>query len=106
MKPINIYESIPENLDDEVFQDIFKSPNVRVERIISRGQTSAQNDWYDQEENEWVMVLAGHALLEFENNKIVALKKGDYLNLPAHCKHRVKWTDPAQLTIWLAIFYK
>jgi len=106
MQTINIFESIPSNLHAEVFEDILKLPNLRIERIISKGQSTPQGDWYDQEEGEWVMVLEGHAILGFENGKDVALKKGDYLNIPAHCKHKVKWTDPDQVTIWLAIFYK
>jgi cupin 2 domain-containing protein len=106
MKAINIFDSIPTNLKSEVFEDIFTLPNLRIERIISQGQSTSDDFWYDQEEGEWIIVLAGHAVLEFEHEKVVVMKKGDYLNIPAGCKHKVKWTDPDQPTIWLAIFYK
>lgn len=106
MKLTNIFESIPTNLDNEVFEDIIKSPNMRLERIISKGQSTPEGSWYDQDEHEWVMVLEGAAVLGFEDGSSVSLKKGDYLNIPAHSKHKVSWTDPDQITIWLAIFYK
>ncbi len=106
MQTKNIFESIPTNFEAEIFGDILKSSNVRIERIISKGQSTPEDTWYDQEEGEWILVLEGSAVLEFENNKLVSLKKGDYLNIPAHRKHKVEWTDPEQVTIWLAIFYK
>lgn len=106
MKPPNIFESIPDNLDTEVFEDILKSSNLRIERIISKGQSSPDVGWYDQEDNEWVIVLEGKAVLEFETDGLVTLNKGDYLNIPAHSKHKVNWTDPDQITVWLAIFYQ
>jgi len=30
---------------------------------------------------------------------------GSYVHIPAHCKHRVEWTDPDVETIWLAMYY-
>ena len=106
MQMTNVFDSIPSNLEAEVFEDILKLPMMRIERIISKGQSTPADAWYDQEEGEWIIVLEGNAVLEFENDKLVTLTKGDYLNIPAHCKHKVKWTDPDQITIWLAIFYK
>lgn len=102
----NILGAIPSDLSAEVFEDIIKSPNIRIERIISKGQFTPADSWYDQDEHEWVMVLEGKAILEFENNHSLTLNKGDYINIPAHCKHKVSWTDPDQITLWLAIFYK
>lgn len=106
MNPINIFTSIPADLDSEIFEDIIKSPNMRVERITSKGQSTPEGSWYDQDEHEWVMVLEGKAVLGFEDGTSVAMTKGDHINIPAHCKHRVNWTDPNQVTLWLAIFYK
>lgn len=102
----NIYESIPENLDKEIFQDLFKSDRIRIERIVSTGQSSPDEGWYDQEENEWVIVLQGAGLIVFEDGREIKLRSGDFINIPKHQKHRVAWTDPANNTIWLAIFYK
>jgi cupin 2 domain-containing protein len=82
------------------------SEHIRLERIISKGQISAENFWYDQDENEWVVVLKGKAKLKFENEEILEMETGDYINIPAHKKHRVDWTTPETETIWLAIFYR
>jgi len=105
MKSANIYRSIPGDLDAEVLDVIISSPGTRIERIISKGHTSPENGWYDQEENEWVIVLQGSGILTFEDGSTVQLSKGDHINIPAHCRHRVSWTDPGQLTIWLTVFY-
>lgn len=99
----NIYSSLPSVLDQESFDDLLRSDHVRIERIVSRGQVS--DDWYDQSENEWVMVLEGAASISFEDGNRVSLVRGDYVNIPAHVRHKVSWTDPDQLTVWLAIFY-
>jgi len=36
----NIFESIPDDLDEEFFDQIVQSQRVRIERIVSRGQAS------------------------------------------------------------------
>ncbi len=106
MKIKNFLGDIPLNIQKEVTERIITNDNVRIERIISRGQYSPDNFWYDQEENEWVILIKGRARLSFyDENKIVVLNEGDYLDIPAHKKHRVEWTDPDKETIWLAVFY-
>ena len=105
MNPKNIFASLPQNLNQEVFEDLICSSAVRIERIVSNGQSSPNQGWYDQAENEWVMVIEGKACLEFEDGTQCTLSKGDYINIPAHVKHRVVWTDPEYMTIWLAVFY-
>lgn len=102
----NLFTEIPDTLENEVFQDLLTLENVRIERILSKGHASPDEGWYDQEEHEWVTVLAGCGILSFADGREVTLKKGDYINIPAHDKHRVKWTDPDTVTIWLAVFYK
>ncbi|MGQ0709400.1 MAG: cupin domain-containing protein [Rhodoferax sp.] len=89
-----------------MLEDIVRSPSVRIERIVSNGQRSPDGYWYDQEENEWVMVVAGKATLEFDGGLKHDLSAGDYVNIPAHVRHRVAWTDPQETTIWLAVFYR
>lgn len=106
----NLFANIPDDLSEEFFEDIVKSNNVRIERIISNGQTSPESGWYDQNQNEWVIVIKGRAQLTFlneafENNKVVDLGPGDYLNIPSHTKHKVSYTETSQPTIWLAVFY-
>ncbi len=102
----NIFSDIPESLNDEFFQDIFKNESFRIERIVSKGHSSKKDFWYDQDKNEWVILLKGFAKLLFQDDtKPVTLKPGDWINIPAHKKHRVEWTDPDKETIWLAIHY-
>ncbi|MDP4014296.1 MAG: cupin domain-containing protein [Candidatus Nanopelagicales bacterium] len=76
----------------------------RLERIISRGQTTPEGQWYDQEEDEWVAVLAGSARLEVAGQVDLELGAGDAVLLPAHRRHRVSWTDETQATVWVALF--
>ena len=101
----NLFQSIPENLDEEIFEQLIESKNIKIERIISKGHTSPKTGWYDQAQDEWVIVLKGQAVISFDQTKDKTLKVGDYLNIPAHTKHKVKWTDPSVETIWLAIHY-
>ena len=106
IKTANINDLIPDDLGAEAYNDIVRTPGVRIERIVSMGHTSPESGWYDQEENEWVIVLQGSGTLTFEDGSTAHLSKGDHINIPAHRKHRVSWTDPTQLTIWLAVFYR
>lgn len=107
MRAGNFFSEIPGSLPEEVFEVVARSGAVRIERIISRGQASPRGFWYDQEENEFVMVLKGGAKLAFEGRKdLVVLGTGDYLDIPAHTKHRVEWTDPNGTTVWLAVHYR
>jgi cupin 2 domain-containing protein len=101
----NIFKNLPIDLNKEVVESIITSKSIRIERIISKGQISAKEFWYEQEENEWVILLSGSAKLLFENGELVELNPGDYLNIPANKKHRVEWTIPDEETIWLTVFY-
>ena len=101
----NLFSNIPSNLPAELKETLIQSDGVRVERIVSHGHASPEGFWYDQDEHEWVMVLQGAARLQLED-RTIDLGPGDYINLPAHTKHRVQWTTTDQPTIWLAIFYK
>ena len=101
----NIFEDLPNNLQSEVIEDIVKSDSLRIERIISKGHTTPPSQWFDQEQNEWVIVLQGEAIIDFEEGDEQRMLRGSYLNIPAHCRHRVKWTKPETETVWLAIHY-
>ena len=105
MKPKNIFESIPENLNEEIFEELVQGKNIKIERIITKGHTSPESGWYDQERDEWVIVLKGAAVISFEAGEDVSLGEGNYLNIPAHTKHKVSWTNPEIETVWLAIHY-
>ena len=101
----NIFENIPQSLTDEFFEEIIDNGNFKLERIISNGHTSPDNFWYDQVKNEFVILLSGSAILEFENESVVNLYPGDYIIIPAHKKHRVVQTSGNQKTFWLALHY-
>ena len=100
----NLFADIPALLADELAEEILRSDCVRIERIVSHGQCSADEFWYDQEQHEWVLLIQGAARLRFED-KVVEMEPGDYVNIPAHNRHRVDWTTPDEKTIWLAIHY-
>ncbi|MCK5876919.1 MAG: cupin domain-containing protein [Candidatus Marithrix sp.] len=101
---MNIFNNIPKQLPDELINILVASKDIRIERIVSQGQCSDPDFWYDQAENEWVIVLKGNAKLQFAtNNKIIHLKEGDYISITAHTKHRVEWTS--QEVVWLAVFF-
>jgi len=106
MDPTNILDSLPEDLSSEVVEDIVQARTVRIERIVSKGHSSPADGWYDQDQNEWVLVVQGAASLAFGDGSRCELAAGDYMNIPAHTKHRVDWTDPEQTTVWLAVFYE
>ena len=88
----------------EVIEILLTTPVVRIERITSRGDASPVGFWYDQDEHEWVMVVAGRGRLRFEDGEVREMGPGDCVNIAAHRRHRVDWTDPAAATVWLAVF--
>ena len=101
----NLFTDLSKNLPDELLTTLLNVANIRIERIVSQGHASPDGFWYDQDEHEWVIVLTGAARLQFEDS-IVEMKPGDFVNIPAHKKHRVEWTTPDEPTIWLAVFYR
>ena len=103
---MNLFADIPANTSEELTEVLAKNKHVRIERIVSAGHASPGGFWFDQNENEWVIVLKGEAKLLFENNdEPIHLKPGDFANISAHRKHRVEWTTPDEPTVWLAVFY-
>ncbi len=102
MKAQNIFSNIPEKIEQEIHERFVTSDSVTIEKIVSKSQESP---WFDQSNNEWVMVIKGNATLVFADQSAVQLAAGDFINIPAHTKHRVAWTDPNTETIWLAVHY-
>ena len=120
----NLFSHLPKDLSSEVFETLVQGSNLRIERIVSLGHSSQDNTWYDQDDHEWVILLQGKAAIRFADadgfdssyktdtsnktnltDNTVQLLPGDYINIPAHTKHRVEWTDASNTTIWLAIHY-
>lgn len=101
----NLFRNIPTDLHEEFFEILASSENVQVERIVSRGHTSPAQGWYDQGRNEFIVLLAGAARLAFDDGTVEQLAPGDWLDIPAHRRHRVAWTEEGIKTVWLAIHY-
>lgn len=101
----NLFAGLPQNLSEELFATLVVTDTVRIERIVSKGHVSPADGWYDQDGNEWVILLRGAARLAFDDGREVSMAPGDWLEIPAHRKHRVAWTDPEQDSIWLAVHY-
>jgi cupin 2 domain-containing protein len=92
---------------EEAFSEIFARPGLKIERIISQGQVSPTDFWYDQAWNEWLIVLMGSATLQFEGEPTTrALAVGDHVFIPARKRHRVEWTEPQKPTVWLAVHFE
>lgn len=88
----------------EAFTALFETPHLRVERILSTGQTTPPGEWYDQSQDEWVVLLQGSAILTYEDGAALALGPGDYVLIPARLRHRVNFTSSDPPCLWLAIY--
>ncbi len=106
MSERNLFHDLPADFPSELTDVLVENRFVRIERIVSTGQSSPEGFWYDQDQAEWVVVLTGEAhLLMDDNSEPVSLRPGDHLLIPAHRKHRVDWTTPQEATVWLAVFF-
>ena len=101
----NLLKNIPKNLPGELFETLVKTDNIHIQRIVSKGHTSLEEGWYDQQQREGVLVLKGAARLAFEDGSEVSMGAGNCLEIAAHVKHRVIWTEPEVETIWVGVFY-
>jgi cupin 2 domain-containing protein len=102
----NLFSTIDGECPDELFETLVQMPGAKLERIVSTGQATPPGEWYDQAGAEWVVLLAGAARLRFDSPHAEhELKPGDYLLIPAHCRHRVEWTSPDEPTVWLALHF-
>ena len=103
----NLFADVPARLPSEAVDVVLTAPNVRIERIVSTGHVTPPGEWYDQDTDEWVVVLRGRARVRLETEPDVRdLYPGDHLLLRAHVRHRVEWTDDSGPTIWLAVHYR
>ena len=103
----NLYAALPRQRDAELIEALVQGQGVRIERIVSTGQASAEGFWYDQAEDEFVLLLAGSATLRFEHDDLcLELEPGDWIEIPARVRHRVERTDAHAATVWLAVHRK
>jgi cupin 2 domain-containing protein len=100
----NLFDDLPVKLPVERIDVLLSAPGVRVERIVSTGHVTPPGEWYNQDADEWVVVLRGRARLRIETESEARdLRPGDHVLLRAHVRHRVEWTDDAGPTVWLAL---
>lgn len=105
-KPGDMLAILPDASGTELFETLVARDGVRIERIISKGQATPDGEWYDQSWHEWVLLVQGEALLQLDGEpESVRLLPGQWIMLPAHCRHRVEWTPHEQDTIWLALHW-
>lgn len=97
-----LLDARPARADREVFEVLLERPGVRIERILSRGQSTPPGEWYDQPEDEWVALLAGRATLRFDGGTKLAMAPGDWVLIPAHARHRVEATSRRPPCVWIA----
>jgi cupin 2 domain-containing protein len=101
----NLFTYLPDAKAAEIIETVLTDETIRIERIVSAGQSSAPDFWYNQDMDEWVVLLQGKAEVEFMDGRLIRLEKGDYIHIPAGEKHRVKKTSRRPVCIWLAIHY-
>ena len=107
MEVHNIYGEIPSAENEEIFEPLLEREGFRLERIVSHGHATPSGQWYDQETDEWVLLVTGSAGLRFEGHAEVRnIGPGDFLLIPAHSRHRVEWTAPGEPTIWIALHFR
>jgi cupin 2 domain-containing protein len=99
---VNIFDLPGFPLTDELTTILAESGNVRIERIVSTGQAS---DWYDQAETEFVVLLEGNAIVEYESGTTVDMARGDTLLIKPHELHRVRFTSSEPPCVWLCVFF-
>jgi len=103
----NLFVGLPRStLENEQFSELLSRPGLRIERIVSTGQASPEDFWYDEPEGEWVLLVQGAARLRFADEPAPReLSPGDFVDIAPHRRHRVEWTTPDRPTVWLAIHY-
>jgi cupin 2 domain-containing protein len=102
---INLFEDLPRRADEELFTELLSRKGVRIERIVSTGQSTPADKPYNQDHDEWVLLVSGAAGLWIEGEGGRDLRPGDYILIPAHRSHRVTWTATGEPTVWLAIHF-
>lgn len=90
-----------ENPTAETLTPLLQTPSLRLEQLVSHGYASPPGFWYDQPDDEWVLLLRGEATLDFGGAGLLGLRAGDSLTIPAHAKHRVE--SVSQDAVWLAV---
>lgn len=103
----NLFTDLADSIREEDFSTLLATRHIKLVRIVSTGQATPEGEWHDQDKAEWVVLLRGCAGLRFEDEaEIRILRPGDFIDIPAHRRHRVEWTDASEPTVWLALYYQ
>src|SRR5258708_38288309 len=102
---INLFDDLPARAPEEIVTELLLRRGVRIERIVSTGQSTPADKPYNQECDEWVLLVSGSAGLWIEGEGERELRPGDYVLIPAHRPHRVTWTAKREPTVWLAVHF-
>jgi cupin 2 domain-containing protein len=106
MHSANLFAGIGTSTAEEVFTPLVEGKRFRLERIVSTGQASPPDEWYDQPDDEWVIVLRGRAALRYADGSVQEMAPGDHVLIPAHVRHRVEWTSADEPTVWLGLHFE
>ena len=101
----NLLTGLPDARREEAFTELLARPGVRIERIVSRGQATPEDQPMVQETDEWVLLLEGAAGIRIEDSEVVSLSAGDHLFIARKQKHWVVWTAKDRPSVWLAIHF-
>jgi cupin 2 domain-containing protein len=105
----NLFTGIPGELPEEWSETLAEAQStgsIRFKRLVSRGHASPPGFWYDQDTTEWVTLLSGSATLSIEGHpEPLTMRPGDWVLLPAHCRHRVEDTAAGEDSVWLAVHF-
>ena len=103
----NLFAELPKSLPDELIENLVEEPGLRLERIVSAGHVTPAGEWYDQDSDEWVVLLTGAAKLRLQApEEVLVMVPGDFVKISAQRKHRVDWTDSNEPTVWLALHFR
>lgn len=102
---INLFDDLPRQADEEFFTELLSRKGVRIVRIVSTGQSTPADKPYNQEHDEWVLLVSGLAGIWIEGEGERDLRSGDCVLIPAHRPHRVTWTAKGEPTVWLAVHF-
>ena len=105
--PQNLFTAFRARQPDEQVDVLVETAACRLERIVSIAHATPAGEWFDQDRDEWVVLLSGSASLRFEDEAAAReLAPGDVVEIPAHRRHRVERTDAHTPTVWLALHYR
>lgn len=96
---MNIYALNNPVSNTEIFHTFHQNKNIKIEAI--RSHLTHPGKVYHQKEDEWVLLVRGHATLRV-GETIIELEEGESIYLPKLTPHQVLSTSEDAL--WLGVF--